>query len=188
MISGVVAVQIIANSETKAGRVVGFVAIGVASTLYRFLPVKLVRADVGTAAGPRALLATDRATFRSQVLAVWLLLGLGLGFFVGLAAVFSGLGERVVLREYSDVYHFLVLTFLSLFPAGVLIIAIRVAWVPFALARCWLAIRRRLPWRLMAFLADAHEQRGVLRQAGGIYQFRHLELQRRLAQRHERLP
>jgi hypothetical protein len=32
----------------------------------------------------------------------------------------------------------------------------------------------------MSFLADAH-QRGVLRQAGAVYQFRHVELQRRLA-------
>jgi hypothetical protein len=36
-----------------------------------------------------------------------------------------------------------------------------------------------LPWRLMAFLADAH-RRGVLRQVGSVYQFRHIELQRRL--------
>jgi len=34
----------------------------------------------------------------------------------------------------------------------------------------------------MAFLADAH-QRGVLRQAGAVYQFRHIELQHRLATR-----
>ena len=39
-----------------------------------------------------------------------------------------------------------------------------------------------LPWPLMAFLADAH-QRGVLRQTGATYQFRHLEPQRRLATR-----
>jgi hypothetical protein len=32
----------------------------------------------------------------------------------------------------------------------------------------------------MRFLADAHEQRGVLRQAGASYQFRHAELQRHL--------
>jgi len=32
----------------------------------------------------------------------------------------------------------------------------------------------------VTFLADAH-QRGVLRQAGAVYQFRHLELQRHLA-------
>jgi hypothetical protein len=34
----------------------------------------------------------------------------------------------------------------------------------------------------MAFLEDAHA-RGVMRQAGTVYQFRHLELQRRLAYR-----
>jgi hypothetical protein len=34
----------------------------------------------------------------------------------------------------------------------------------------------------MGFLADAHK-RGVLRQAGAVYQFRHIELQRRLATR-----
>jgi hypothetical protein len=32
-------------------------------------------------------------------------------------------------------------------------------------ARCWLALRRHLPWRLMTFLADAY-QHGALRQAG----------------------
>ena len=35
---------------------------------------------------------------------------------------------------------------------------------------------------LMGFLADAH-RRGVLRQAGAVYQFRHIELQHRLANR-----
>ena len=34
----------------------------------------------------------------------------------------------------------------------------------------------------MSFLADAH-RRGVLRQAGAVYQFRHIELQHRLATR-----
>lgn len=33
----------------------------------------------------------------------------------------------------------------------------------------------------MAFLSDAHERRGVLRQAGDVYQFRHIDLQRHLA-------
>lgn len=55
-------------------------------------------------------------------------------------------------------------------------------WVPYALARGWLAFHGQLPWPLVDFLADAH-QRGVLRQAGVTYQFRHLELQRRLASR-----
>jgi hypothetical protein len=52
----------------------------------------------------------------------------------------------------------------------------------YLLARSWLATRHRLPWPLMNFLADAH-RRGVFRQAGAVYQFRHIELQHRLANR-----
>jgi hypothetical protein len=58
----------------------------------------------------------------------------------------------------------------------------RLAWPWFELARRWLALNHRLPWPLMDFLADAH-RRGVLRQAGAVYQFRHIELQHRLATR-----
>lgn len=54
------------------------------------------------------------------------------------------------------------------------------AWGRYTLARLWLAAGRRLPWRTAAFLRDAHA-RGVLRQSGGHYQFRHLELRNRLA-------
>jgi NACHT domain len=55
-------------------------------------------------------------------------------------------------------------------------------WPAYEIARIGLALRRRLPWRLKAFLADAH-RRGVLRRAGAVYQFRHIELQHRLANR-----
>jgi predicted lipid-binding transport protein (Tim44 family) len=54
------------------------------------------------------------------------------------------------------------------------------AWGQFTIVRAWLAVRGQLPWRLMAFLNDAH-QRGVLRQAGAVYQFRHARLQDHLA-------
>ncbi|MGW6309845.1 helix-turn-helix domain-containing protein [Streptomyces niveus] len=50
-----------------------------------------------------------------------------------------------------------------------------------ALSRIWLPMTRRLPWDTVAFLEDAY-QRGVLRQAGAVYQFRHIRLQRHLAQ------
>jgi hypothetical protein len=53
------------------------------------------------------------------------------------------------------------------------------AWWVFVCTRLWLAARGDLPLRLMAFLDDAH-QRGVLRQAGAVYQFRHARLQDRL--------
>jgi hypothetical protein len=51
------------------------------------------------------------------------------------------------------------------------------AW--FVATRIWLATTRRLPWRLMDFLDDAY-RRGLLRQNGAIYQFRHVRLQERL--------
>lgn len=52
-------------------------------------------------------------------------------------------------------------------------------WGPWLIARCWLALRGRLPWKLMAFLNDAHT-RGVFRKSGGFYQFRHARLQQYL--------
>lgn len=55
----------------------------------------------------------------------------------------------------------------------------------FFITRLWLAYRRLLPWRLMTFLDDAHKERGILRQTGTVYQFRHIELQRWLADQHE---
>ncbi|MFF6980561.1 hypothetical protein ACFZAV_23285 [Streptomyces sp. NPDC008343] len=49
------------------------------------------------------------------------------------------------------------------------------------MARGYLALRAQVPFDLMAFLADAHEHHGVLRRTGAVYQFRHIELQHRLA-------
>ncbi|MEU5914829.1 hypothetical protein [Micromonospora sp. NPDC047527] len=54
----------------------------------------------------------------------------------------------------------------------------------FILARGYLAAHGRIPWRLMVFLDDAHH-RGVLRQAGGFYEFRHARLQDRLVLQQE---
>jgi hypothetical protein len=60
------------------------------------------------------------------------------------------------------------------------------AWPGWTLAHSYLALRRRLPWRFMDFLADAHK-RGVLRQIGAIYQFRHILIQKELAMRGEHI-
>lgn len=54
------------------------------------------------------------------------------------------------------------------------------AWGTFVISRMWLALRGHLPWQLIRFLEDAH-QRGVLRQNGGVYQFRHARLRDHLA-------
>lgn len=52
-------------------------------------------------------------------------------------------------------------------------------WGPWLVARYCLALTHKLPLNLMEFLNDAH-QLGVLRQAGGVYQFRHARLQAHL--------
>jgi hypothetical protein len=53
-------------------------------------------------------------------------------------------------------------------------------WPRFVVASLWLGARRRLPWRLMGFLNDAHRL-GLLRIVGPVYQFRHAALQDYLA-------
>lgn len=67
----------------------------------------------------------------------------------------------------------------------VLLGSVRTASGRFADARVWLACRRRMPARPMAFLTDAH-RRGALRQMGASYQFRHIRLQQRLSVQHPR--
>jgi hypothetical protein len=55
-------------------------------------------------------------------------------------------------------------------------------WGQFGVTRIWLAHRRKAPFAIMKFLREAHE-RGVIRQNGMYYQFRHSLLQERLAAR-----
>ncbi|WP_182880888.1 BTAD domain-containing putative transcriptional regulator [Microbispora sp. H10949] len=56
------------------------------------------------------------------------------------------------------------------------------AWGAFTVARIWLALTGRTPLRLIRFLDDAH-RRGVLRQTGGVYEFRHARLRDHLVGR-----
>src|SRR5262249_61264181 len=94
-------------------------------------------------------------------LACGLAVGLVFGLAVGLAAgLVAGLVPGLVV--------------------GLAVSENQTAWSGYIAARSWLALHHRLPWPLMAFLDDAH-QRGVLRQVGSVYQFRHIDLQRRLA-------
>ncbi|MGW1941666.1 hypothetical protein [Streptomyces goshikiensis] len=53
------------------------------------------------------------------------------------------------------------------------------AYPRFLVALAYLKMRGRLPWRLTHFLTDAH-RRGLLRQSGPAYQFRHVRLQEHL--------
>jgi hypothetical protein len=114
-----------------------------------------------------AVLARDRKVALLYLLVSGIALGLLGGFLFGLVreltlGVVGGLAAGLVL--------------------GFGLSAARTAWPSYVLARGELALRHLLPWSLMDFLADAR-RRGVLRQAGAVYQFRHIELQHRLATR-----
>jgi NACHT domain len=53
-----------------------------------------------------------------------------------------------------------------------LVLLAKTDWANFCFARAWLALIGPLPFRLMRWLDDVHRC-GVLRQVGGVYQFRH---------------
>jgi hypothetical protein len=54
----------------------------------------------------------------------------------------------------------------------------------FRIVTAWMAMRRKAPWRFRRFLDQAYRLT-VLRQSGAAYQFRHIELQKRLAYQYE---
>ncbi|MES4893070.1 hypothetical protein [Streptomyces sp. NPDC096012] len=104
--------------------------------------------------GLLAGLATGRYGFSVTVGLTWaLIVGIGGGLTLGLAGRLAGRFQTGLVGS---------------------------PWSWLLLTRAWLALRGKLPWRLMRFLDDAH-RRGVLRQAGAVYQFRHARLQDHLA-------
>ena len=141
--------------------------------IFRLWPssADMLLSDLPKAASPRAVLVRDRrAAFDTAVVAGFgfvclfgIVVGIVAGFVVGLVpGLVFGLAFPAYLGLYSS--------------------QTRTAWPSYLLVRGWLALHHRLPWALMDFLVDAH-QRGVLRQTGSVYQFRHIELERRLATR-----
>ncbi|HEY3712615.1 MAG TPA: helix-turn-helix domain-containing protein [Amycolatopsis sp.] len=135
--------------------------------------------DIGSAASPAGLLNTNRTTVVFQLL-LWVpvfgvAVGLGMISVIGLAQGFLGpfvfgLDNALTVGLASGLGGGLGYA-LSFTAWG--------QWVVFS--RLWLPLTGQLPWAVMAFLDDAY-QRGVLRQSGAVYQFRHARLQDRLSQ------
>lgn len=69
---------------------------------------------------------------------------------------------------------------LAVLLAAAILMGTFTVWGRFVLVHAALAAMGRIPWRFMDFLADAHK-RGVLRQVGPVYQFRHVRLRDQLA-------
>lgn len=161
--------------DLRAGLGAGLV-IGVTTGLLAGLAVRLIGGlgewsvtapahDVASQS-PASLLRSTRTGASAQTLVA------GLGTAIG-----TGLGAGLMVRPGVGF-----IVGLGVGIVGGPVIGLDTIWGRFLLARTWLALRRQLPLRLMRFLGDAH-QRGVLRQAGAVYQFRHARLQDQLTQR-----
>ncbi|MFE9009050.1 helix-turn-helix domain-containing protein [Streptomyces sp. NPDC007875] len=135
--------------------------------------------DIAAAATPIRLLSVSRATATQQLLVLVPALTLG-----------CVLGGHVVVRLLQPVLPWTVIwpsdSALFLGAVGGLggstsYVLAFTAWGQWlTVARVWLPLTRKLPWDTVAFLEDAY-RRGVLRQTGAVYQFRHIRLQRHLA-------
>jgi hypothetical protein len=127
----------------------------------------VVPGDLAVAADPRTVFVRDQKSALLLTLVAGLVGGLGFGLAGGVGyGPAAGLG-------FALAGGLLI---------GHLVSGTQTAWPSYTITEAWLAFHHRLPRSLMSFLDDAH-QRGVLRQAGAVYQFRHIELQRRLATR-----
>lgn len=142
--------------------------------------LRAVPVDLGGSIDGRALLRNDRRTLGTCVLTAALLGAAVIGAqdWCMVTWVAPRLWDAKVTDDYLMLYA------VGLIPALLIGLAAGLrqsAWARYATARCHLAARAGLPLDLMAFLADAHEHRGVLRRVGAVYQFRHIELQHHLA-------
>ena len=148
---------------------VGGVVLGAWPKLIRFRGVPL---DLSSVASPFVMLRRARRTAIAIGAGPAVLVGGIAGVWAGTAtrAVF-GIADRIGFGIQSGILVGVIVGVTSSFALAV--------WPSYGVAGMWLALRHRLPWPLMHFLADAH-RRGVLRQAGAMYQFRHIELQHRL--------
>ncbi|MFE4519442.1 NACHT domain-containing protein [Kitasatospora sp. NPDC056783] len=154
------------------------VAFGLVIGVLSWLEVPV---DTESAVRPRGLLAANRNTVLVQLL----LFGpvAGVAATIGFTPVIELLGGSLwdVPLRTSPVWDIRV-GLLTAFAGGLGAALSLTAWGEWVvIARIWLPLTGRLPWRAMTFLEDAHRERGVLRQAGAVYQFRHARLREHLA-------
>ncbi|MFF8268355.1 helix-turn-helix domain-containing protein [Streptomyces sp. NPDC016562] len=152
---------------------------GVAAGLVFGLMATLeVRVDVTAAATPISLLSSNRATAGRQFLILALAFTLAIavcGYLIVQLLQESFLGP--LNWGIQDSLFIGAVSGLGGAASYVLVFTAWGRWI--VLARGWLPLAGRLPWNPAAFLDDAYD-RGVLRQTGAVYQFRHVRLQHHL--------
>jgi hypothetical protein len=102
------------------------------------------------------------------------------GICVGVLQVMVLVGVKIGSRSATDPATYLTAYGLSIGVVGGCLAILGSVWGELVLIRVILAIRGRVPWRLLTFLNDGRV-RGVFRLSGATYQFRHARLQERLA-------
>jgi hypothetical protein len=133
---------------------------------------------------PGGVLRNSRREFVRRNLAFGLILGLIFGFIFSLLGGLSFGLTFGILAALVSMLSFSVTALAIGVVAGGRMLGVP-AWPAYTLVRTALKLERRLPWRLMRFLADAHRL-GIVRQAGAVYQFRHATLQDHLAEAYSR--
>ncbi|HEY3609782.1 MAG TPA: helix-turn-helix domain-containing protein [Pseudonocardiaceae bacterium] len=123
--------------------------------------------DIRSAVSPTGLLRTNRTTVVVQFLGWGLVLGLAHLLVIRLAQGHVPPAGFVLDLVLGPVTGLAIGTSLTAWGR----------WLVFA--RIWLPLTGRLPWSVAGFLDDGC-RRGVLRQVGAVYQFRHARLQAHL--------
>jgi hypothetical protein len=122
-------------------------------------------AKPNTVMSPRRLLARDRGVFLTSALIVAAAIGVAVG--VRTSARGEAVATAVIAAFTTSSTYGLT--------AGLAVAAAQSRTVVYLSELTMLATRGLLPWRLMTFLDDAYNK-GVLRQYGPVYRFRHQEL------------
>lgn len=141
--------------------------IGLVLTVMTWLETPINIKDAGS---PADLLTVNRINVRVHMF-VWALV----------FGISSGLVASRTATPLRSIETGLAIGLEAAFAGGLCFGLSLTAWGQWcALARIWLPLNRKLPWRLVTFLDDAC-QRGALRQAGAVYQFRHAQLRSHLS-------
>ncbi|MFJ8855518.1 helix-turn-helix domain-containing protein [Streptomyces sp. NPDC102437] len=173
----------LANELVIKGTLINMLVLGLifgagAGLVFGIMAMLEAPLDVASAATPAGLLASNRATVLRQVLVLVPMLTLAIA--VG-GHLITGLLDGILGPLVWDVKGGLVIGAIGGIGGTCSYALSFTAWGRWlVLSRVWLPLTGKLPWDAVAFLDDAY-RRGVLRQTGAVYQFRHIRLQHHLA-------
>lgn len=166
LVAGIIAAVWVLRTGSSVPTAAGYLATGLGiGTVIALRGATSVVVNVDETDSPLRVLRQDRAfallqgsiTGLTAIVLVGVTGGLAHGLAVATAIVFGG--TSAIAGASSTAYY------------------------RYTVGGVWLKIRGELPWNLLAFLENARRN-GLLRQSGGVYQFRHPQVQERLAVLH----